>query len=202
MFIHILWAWPNPRTHCNAQLDCAHATVSKPTLGLSSPLVLADLRRRPAAASKQSTLALYHSGRVAPSPGHHRRAPTAATFADPFFKRSAHSFNPEGHYYPAHAPYPPSGVARTLGVRPIVGTSSAAFCAIERAMRFVVTKVCSGGGKARAGALHIGGGVTGIETPALLLSTRKGLPSFLSCDLLASLPLPDSLLLHVCPTHL
>ncbi|OQU91973.1 hypothetical protein SORBI_3001G268300 [Sorghum bicolor] len=71
-------------------------------------------------------------------------------------------------------------------------------------MRFVVTKVCSGGGKARAGALHIGGGGgggIGIETPALLLSTRKGLPAFLSCDLLASLPLPDSLLLHVCPTH-
>ncbi|CAN6311558.1 unnamed protein product [Urochloa humidicola] len=68
-------------------------------------------------------------------------------------------------------------------------------------MRFAVTKVCGGGGKARAGVLHIGGGGIGIETPALLLSTRKGLPSFVSCDLLASLPLPDSLLLHVCPTH-
>lgn len=51
------------------------------------------------------------------------------------------------------------------------------------------------------GALHIAGAGIGIETPALLLSTRKGLPAFLSCDLLASLPLPDSLLLHVCPTH-
>ncbi|WVZ58049.1 hypothetical protein U9M48_008361 [Paspalum notatum var. saurae] len=69
-------------------------------------------------------------------------------------------------------------------------------------MRFAVTKVCGGGGKARAGALHIGGGGgIGIETPALLLSTRKGLPAFVSCDLLASLPLLDSLLLHVCPTH-
>ncbi|CAN6299822.1 unnamed protein product [Urochloa humidicola] len=68
-------------------------------------------------------------------------------------------------------------------------------------MRFAVTKVCGGGGKARAGVLHIGGGGIGMETPALLLSTRKGLPSFVSCDLLASLPLPDSLLLHVCPTH-
>ncbi|KAL6641627.1 hypothetical protein ACP70R_019808 [Stipagrostis hirtigluma subsp. patula] len=68
-------------------------------------------------------------------------------------------------------------------------------------MRFAVTKVCGGGGgKARLGALHIGTG-GGIETPALLLSTRKGLPAFVSCDLLASLPLPDSLLLHVCPTH-
>nr|CAB3495016.1 unnamed protein product [Digitaria exilis] len=70
-------------------------------------------------------------------------------------------------------------------------------------MRFAVTKVCGGGGKARVGALHIGGGGgIAIETPALLLSTRKGLPSFVSCDHLASLPLPDSLLLHVCPTHL
>ncbi|KAL6905955.1 hypothetical protein ACP4OV_003556 [Aristida adscensionis] len=66
-------------------------------------------------------------------------------------------------------------------------------------MRFAVAKVCGGGGKARVGALHIGG--AGMETPALLLSTRKGLPAFVSCDLLASLPLPDSLLLHVCPTH-
>ncbi|GJN20277.1 hypothetical protein PR202_gb07633 [Eleusine coracana subsp. coracana] len=66
-------------------------------------------------------------------------------------------------------------------------------------MRFAVTKVCGGGGKARAGALHVGG--IGVETPALLLSTRKGLPAFVSCDLLASLPLPDSLLLHICPTH-
>ncbi|TVU31342.1 hypothetical protein EJB05_23024 [Eragrostis curvula] len=66
-------------------------------------------------------------------------------------------------------------------------------------MRFAVTKVCGGGGKARAGALHVGG--ICIETPALLLSTRKGLPAFVSCDLLASLPIPDSLLLHVCPTH-
>ncbi|TVU31897.1 hypothetical protein EJB05_23602 [Eragrostis curvula] len=66
-------------------------------------------------------------------------------------------------------------------------------------MRFAVIKVCGGGSKARAGALHVGG--TCIETPALLLSTRKGLPAFVSCDLLASLPIPDSLLLHVCPTH-
>ncbi|EAY77681.1 hypothetical protein OsI_32722 [Oryza sativa Indica Group] len=66
-------------------------------------------------------------------------------------------------------------------------------------MRFAVTKVCGGGAKARAGMLQIAG--SNIETPALLLSTRKGLPAFVSRDLLASLPLPDSLLLHVCPTH-
>ncbi|KAF0929303.1 hypothetical protein E2562_019886 [Oryza meyeriana var. granulata] len=66
-------------------------------------------------------------------------------------------------------------------------------------MRFAVTKVCGGGAKARAGMLQIGG--SSIETPALLLSTRKGLPVFVSRDLLASLPFPDSLLLHVCPTH-
>ncbi|TVU31347.1 hypothetical protein EJB05_23029, partial [Eragrostis curvula] len=63
-------------------------------------------------------------------------------------------------------------------------------------MRFAVTKVCGGGGKARAGALHVGG--ICIETPTLLLSTRKGLLAFVSCDLLASLPLPDSLLLNPC----
>ncbi|XP_037436543.1 queuine tRNA-ribosyltransferase accessory subunit 2-like [Triticum dicoccoides] len=66
-------------------------------------------------------------------------------------------------------------------------------------MRFAVTKVCASGAKARAGLLQIGS--SGVETPALLLSTRKGLPAFMSPDLLSSLPLPDSLLLNVCPTH-
>ncbi|VAI37960.1 unnamed protein product [Triticum turgidum subsp. durum] len=66
-------------------------------------------------------------------------------------------------------------------------------------MRFAVTKVCASGAKARAGLLQIGS--SGVETPALLLSTRKGLPAFMSSDLLSSLPLPDSLLLNVCPTH-
>ncbi|KAE9452338.1 hypothetical protein C3L33_15765, partial [Rhododendron williamsianum] len=40
-----------------------------------------------------------------------------------------------------------------------------------------------------------------IETPALLLSTRKGLPFFISPDLLPSLPSPDSHLLQFSPLH-
>lgn len=40
-----------------------------------------------------------------------------------------------------------------------------------------------------------------IETPALLLSTRKGLPHFIPPDLLPSLPSPDSHLLQVSPLH-
>ncbi|XP_020111598.1 queuine tRNA-ribosyltransferase accessory subunit 2-like isoform X1 [Ananas comosus] len=72
-------------------------------------------------------------------------------------------------------------------------------------MRFAVTKACGGGGKARAGALYVGGGGGGgaavVETPSLLLSTRKGLPAFVSRDLLSTLPSPDSHLLHVSPIH-
>ncbi|RWW53484.1 hypothetical protein BHE74_00040017, partial [Ensete ventricosum] len=71
-------------------------------------------------------------------------------------------------------------------------------------MRFAVTRACGGGGgRARAGALYIGGSTTApIETPSLLISTRKGLPNFVSRDHLAALPTPDSLLLHVSPLHL
>ncbi|KAJ0977215.1 hypothetical protein J5N97_012689 [Dioscorea zingiberensis] len=65
-------------------------------------------------------------------------------------------------------------------------------------MRFTVTRSCGG---ARAGALYAGNWTSPLETPALLLSTRKGLPAFISRDLLASLPLPDSLLLHSSPLH-
>ncbi|THU55682.1 hypothetical protein C4D60_Mb11t09150 [Musa balbisiana] len=70
-------------------------------------------------------------------------------------------------------------------------------------MRFAVTRACGGGGgRARAGALYIGGSTTApIETPSLLILTRKGLPTFVSCDHLAALPTPDSLLLHVSPLH-
>ncbi|XP_072971027.1 uncharacterized protein [Typha angustifolia] len=69
-------------------------------------------------------------------------------------------------------------------------------------MRFAVTKACGGGssgGKARAGVLYIAGAV--IETPSVLLSTRKGLPAFVSRDLLSALPSPGSHLLHVSPIH-
>lgn len=40
-----------------------------------------------------------------------------------------------------------------------------------------------------------------IETPALLLTTRKGLPAFISPDHLSSLPSPDSRLLQFSPMH-
>ncbi|XP_048331359.2 uncharacterized protein LOC107421443 isoform X1 [Ziziphus jujuba] len=56
-------------------------------------------------------------------------------------------------------------------------------------------------GRARTGLLHLGNYPNPIETPALLLPTRKGLPYFISPDLLPSLPSPDSHLLQVCPLH-
>ncbi|TYI28881.1 hypothetical protein ES332_A05G275900v1 [Gossypium tomentosum] len=64
-------------------------------------------------------------------------------------------------------------------------------------MKFVV-KAWSNGG-ARAGILHLGSST--IDTPSLLLSTRKGLPHFISPDLLSCLPAPESRLLHVSPLH-
>ncbi|KAI9084706.1 hypothetical protein K1719_033350 [Acacia pycnantha] len=65
-------------------------------------------------------------------------------------------------------------------------------------MKFNV-KAWSGG--ARAGVLEIGSCPNPIETPALLLSTRKGLPHFISPDLLSSLPSPDCRHLLVSPLH-
>ncbi|KAA8538758.1 hypothetical protein F0562_028346 [Nyssa sinensis] len=56
-------------------------------------------------------------------------------------------------------------------------------------------------GRARAGVLQLGSCPYAIETPALLLSTRKGLPTFVSPDLLPSLPSPDSHLLQISPLH-
>ncbi|KAK7843145.1 uncharacterized protein LOC112006576 [Quercus suber] len=56
-------------------------------------------------------------------------------------------------------------------------------------------------GSARAGVVQLGNFPHPIETPCLLLSTRKGLPFFISPDLLPSLPSPDSHLLQVCPLH-
>ncbi|XP_058729456.1 uncharacterized protein LOC131601608 [Vicia villosa] len=53
--------------------------------------------------------------------------------------------------------------------------------------------------RVRIGALEFGN--CSIETPALLLSTRKGLPHFTPPDLLPSLPSPDSHLLQVSPLH-
>ncbi|KAL5148406.1 Queuine tRNA-ribosyltransferase accessory subunit 2 [Glycine soja] len=68
-------------------------------------------------------------------------------------------------------------------------------------MKFVVKKAWSSGGCGRVGALEIGSCPGPIETPALLLSTRKGLPHFISPDLLTSLPSPDSHLLQISPLH-
>lgn len=67
-------------------------------------------------------------------------------------------------------------------------------------MKFAVKALSSG--KARAGVVHLGSCPSPIETPCLLLSTRKGLPIFISPDLLSSLPSPDSHLLQFSPLHL
>ncbi|KAH9725379.1 Queuine tRNA-ribosyltransferase accessory subunit 2 [Citrus sinensis] len=66
-------------------------------------------------------------------------------------------------------------------------------------MKFAVKALSSG--KARAGVVHLGSCPSPIETPCLLLSTRKGLPIFISPDLLSSLPSPDSNLLQFSPLH-
>ncbi|KAL0366546.1 UNVERIFIED_CONTAM: Queuine tRNA-ribosyltransferase accessory subunit [Sesamum radiatum] len=65
-------------------------------------------------------------------------------------------------------------------------------------MKFSVKAWSKGGG--RAGVMQVGG--CAIETPALLLTTRKGLPNFIPPDLLSSLPDPDSRLLQFSPLHL
>ncbi|XP_047976471.1 queuine tRNA-ribosyltransferase accessory subunit 2-like isoform X2 [Salvia hispanica] len=64
-------------------------------------------------------------------------------------------------------------------------------------MNFSVKALSKGG--ARAGVLQVGG--CSMDTPALLLSTRKGLPAFISPDLLSTLPTPDSRLLQFSPLH-
>ncbi|XP_077249716.1 uncharacterized protein LOC143889411 [Tasmannia lanceolata] len=66
-------------------------------------------------------------------------------------------------------------------------------------MKFAV-KACSNG-RARTGVLHLGSFPNPIETPSLLLCTRKGLPNFITLDLLPSLPSPDSHLLQISPLH-
>ncbi|OVA08084.1 tRNA-guanine(15) transglycosylase-like [Macleaya cordata] len=67
-------------------------------------------------------------------------------------------------------------------------------------MKFAV-KAWSKGGRARTGVLQLGSCPIPIETPSLLLSTRKGLPIFIAPDLLPSLPSPDSHLLQISPLH-
>ncbi|KAL8144361.1 hypothetical protein V2J09_017393 [Rumex salicifolius] len=67
-------------------------------------------------------------------------------------------------------------------------------------MQFTV-KSWSRNGRSRAGILHLPSSPMDFHTPCLLLSTRKALPHFLSPDLLASLPSPDSHLLQFSPLH-
>lgn len=62
-------------------------------------------------------------------------------------------------------------------------------------------KAWSKTGRSRVGELQLGSCPYTIETPALLLSTRKGLPHFISPQLLPSLPTPDSFLLQCNPLH-
>ncbi|PKA51240.1 queuine tRNA-ribosyltransferase subunit QTRTD1 [Apostasia shenzhenica] len=68
-------------------------------------------------------------------------------------------------------------------------------------MRFVVTKSCGGSSRVRVGSLLAGNPSSLLETPALLLSTKKGLPAFISPDLLATLDSPGPPLLHISPVH-
>ncbi|EYU36621.1 hypothetical protein ABFS82_14G285000 [Erythranthe guttata] len=65
-------------------------------------------------------------------------------------------------------------------------------------MNFSVKALSNGGG--RAGLLQVGS--CSFETPALLITTRKGLPTFISPDMLSSLPTPDCRLLQFSPLHL
>ncbi|KAF6167015.1 hypothetical protein GIB67_041270, partial [Kingdonia uniflora] len=70
-----------------------------------------------------------------------------------------------------------------------------------KSMKFAVKSWSKGGGRARAGVLQLGNCPGPIETPALLLTTMKGLPVFIAPDLLPSLPSPDSHLFQISPLH-
>ncbi|XP_059277445.1 uncharacterized protein LOC132031480 [Lycium ferocissimum] len=64
-------------------------------------------------------------------------------------------------------------------------------------MKFAVKALSNG--RARGGVLQLG--TQSIETPALLLTTRKGLPVYIPPDHLPSLPNPHSKLFHFSPLH-
>ncbi|RDX98312.1 hypothetical protein CR513_18787, partial [Mucuna pruriens] len=66
-------------------------------------------------------------------------------------------------------------------------------------MKFVVKKAWSNGG--RVGTVEMGSYLGHIETPSLLPSTHKGLPQFISLDLLTSLPSFDSHILQISPLY-
>ncbi|KAI7738902.1 hypothetical protein M8C21_020063 [Ambrosia artemisiifolia] len=67
-------------------------------------------------------------------------------------------------------------------------------------MKFAVKTWCKSG-RARVGLLQLSSLGIEIETPALMLTTRKGLPAFISPDHLSFLPSPDSRLLQFSPMH-
>ncbi|KAF9618348.1 hypothetical protein IFM89_000983 [Coptis chinensis] len=74
----------------------------------------------------------------------------------------------------------------------------------KKRMKFTVKALSNssnGTGRARVGLLQLGNCPTPIETPSLLLSTRKALLVFIAPDLLPSLLSPDSHLLQVSPLH-
>ncbi|MFS7910510.1 putative tRNA-guanine(34) transglycosylase [Helianthus anomalus] len=75
----------------------------------------------------------------------------------------------------------------------------------SRNMKFAIKTFCKSG-RARVGLLQLttlgnNKEIIEIETPALLLTTRKGLPAFIPPDHLPFLPSPDSRLLHFSPMH-
>ncbi|XP_076885383.1 uncharacterized protein LOC143534897 [Bidens hawaiensis] len=68
-------------------------------------------------------------------------------------------------------------------------------------MKFSVNAWCKSG-RARTGLLQLNNNNNiHIQTPALLITTRKGLPSFISPDHMSFLPSPDSRLLQFSPMH-
>jgi len=65
-------------------------------------------------------------------------------------------------------------------------------------MRFVVKACSNNGSRARRGTLYMGG--VEVDTPCLLLATRKGLPHFITPDLLHSLH-PTARAMEISPLH-
>jgi hypothetical protein len=96
--------------------------------------------------------------------------------------------------------YPPKILKNQNRGRDLFNNANKGLCKQQKMKLFSVKKAWS----VRVGALELGGNFPGgaIETPALLISTRKGLPHFIPPDLLPSLPSPDSHLLQVSPLHL
>lgn len=69
---------------------------------------------------------------------------------------------------------------------------------LKAKMKFVVKAWSNNGSRARRGTLNIGG--VEVDTPCLLLATRKGLPHFITPDLLHSLH-PTARAMQISPLH-